>query len=105
MKDLGRRARLSGWAGPKAAQAQSPSSPSAISALIFSMTAASNSGMTLIDAVNTYKKAVGNVPELIAIYYTSRMLKHLESLHQDGQVLVSCPIEVYSRCFYQTLSN
>ncbi|KAL9190856.1 hypothetical protein ACHAXT_000562 [Thalassiosira profunda] len=54
---------------------------------LFSMTAASNSGMTLIDAVNTCKKAVGNVPELVAIYYTSRMLKHLESLHQDGQVL------------------
>ena len=53
------------------------------------MTAASTSGMNLIDVVNTYRKVVGNVPELVAIYYTSRMLKHLESLHQDGQVLVS----------------
>ena len=53
------------------------------------MTAASDSGMTLIDVVNTYKKIMGNVPELVAIYYTSRMLRHLESLHQDGKVLVS----------------
>jgi len=54
---------------------------------LFSMTAGSDSGMTLIDVVNTYKKIMGNVPELVAIYYTSRMLKHLESLHQDGKVL------------------
>jgi hypothetical protein len=45
--------------------------------------------MTLIDVVNTYKKLTGNVPELIVIYYTSRMLQHLESLHQNGRVLVS----------------
>ena len=56
---------------------------------LFSMTAGSDSGMTLIDVVNTYKKTIGNVPELVAIYYTSRMLKHLESLHQRGKVLVS----------------
>lgn len=53
------------------------------------MTAGSESGKTLIDVVNTYKKLTGNVPELIAIYYTSRMLEHLESLHQNGRVLVS----------------
>jgi hypothetical protein len=56
---------------------------------LFSMTAGSDSGMTLIDVVNTYKKIMGNVPELISIYYTSRMLKHLETLHQNGRVLVS----------------
>ncbi len=44
--------------------------------------------------VNTYKKINGNVPELIAIYYTSRMLKHLESLHLEGKVLVSSLQEV-----------
>ena len=38
--------------------------------------------------VNTYKKMTGNVPEIIAIYFTSRMLKHIEALHQDGKVLV-----------------
>jgi hypothetical protein len=56
---------------------------------LFSMTAASDSGMTLIDVVNTYKKIMGNVPELVSMYYTSRMLKHLETLHQNGRVLVS----------------
>ena len=56
---------------------------------LFSMTAGSDSGMNLIDVVNTYKKMTGNVPEIIAIYFTSRMLKHIEALHQDGKVLVS----------------
>ena len=56
---------------------------------LFSMTAGSDSGMTLIDVVNTYKKITGNVPELLAMYYTSRMLKHLELLHRYGKVLVS----------------
>ena len=65
---------------------------------LFSMTAASDSGMTLIDVVNTYKKIMGNVPELVAIYYTSRMLRHLESLHQDGKVLVSPLDSLDSAC-------
>lgn len=56
---------------------------------LFSMTAGSDSGMNLIDVVNTYKKITGNVPEQIAIYYTSRMLKHIEMLHRCGKVLVS----------------
>lgn len=56
---------------------------------LFSMTAGSDSGMTLIDVVNTYKTITGTVPEMIAIYYTSRMLKYLELLHQSGRVLVS----------------
>lgn len=54
---------------------------------LFMMTAGSESGMNLIDVANTYKKIMGNVPELIAIYYTSRMLRHLESLHEEGKVL------------------
>ena len=54
---------------------------------LYMMTAGSESGMTLIDLANTYKKIMGNVPELIAIYYTSRMLKHLKALHEDGKVL------------------
>ena len=54
---------------------------------LFMMTAGSESGMNLIDVANTYKKIMGNVPELIAIYYTSRMLRHLESLHNEGKVL------------------
>ena len=54
---------------------------------LFMMTAGSESGMNLIDVANTYKNIMGNVPEMIAIYYTSRMLRHLESLHEDGKVL------------------
>lgn len=61
---------------------------------LFSMTAASDSGMTLIDVVNTYKKIMGNVPELVSIYFTSRMLNHLETLHQSGRVLVSSFIAI-----------
>ena len=56
---------------------------------LFMMTAGSESGMNLIDVANTYKKIMGNVPELLAIYYTSRMLRHLEVLHENGKVLVS----------------
>ena len=56
---------------------------------LFTMTAGSETGMNLIDVANTYKKIMGNVPELIAIYYTSRMLRHLDVLHTDGNVLVS----------------
>ena len=62
---------------------------------LFSMTAGSDSGMTLIDVVNTYKKITGNVPELLSIYYTSRMLKHLELLHRYGKVLVSTCMTIY----------
>ena len=65
---------------------------------LFSMTAGSDSGMTLIDVVNTFKKMTGSVPEQVALYYTSRMLKHLESLHQDAKVLVS-PLMII--CYWQ----
>ena len=53
----------------------------------FLMTAASDSGFTLIDVVNVFNKILGKVPEPVAIYYTSRMLRHIESLHTEGKVL------------------
>ena len=56
---------------------------------LFVMSAGSDSGMTLLDVVNTCKKSIGSVPEMLAIYYTARMMKHLECLHRDGNVLVS----------------
>jgi hypothetical protein len=62
--------------------------------LVFSMSAVSDSGMTLIDVVNIYKKIMGNIPELVSIYYTSRILKHLKTLHQNGRVLVSSFIAI-----------
>lgn len=48
------------------------------------MTAGSESGFNLLDVVNLYK---GNVPELIAIHYTHRMLCTLEELHLRGKML------------------
>ncbi|KAL7485402.1 hypothetical protein ACHAW6_010996 [Cyclotella cf. meneghiniana] len=54
---------------------------------LFVMTAGSDSGMTLVDVVNTYNKSIGSVPEMVAIYYTSRMLRHLECLHREGKML------------------
>lgn len=56
---------------------------------IFSMTAASRSGLNLVDLVNVYSIKLGEpVPELIALHYTSRMLKHIETLHWHGKMLV-----------------
>jgi Mad3/BUB1 homology region 1. len=51
------------------------------------MTAGSKTGFTLLDLVNLYK---GNVPELLAIHYTHRMLTVIEILHLRGKILVSC---------------
>ena len=73
--------------------------PTARSISVFSdgaalqMTAGSHSGLNLLDVVNFHK---GNIPELIAIHYTHRMLCHLETLHLTGKFLVSL---VLSNCW------
>lgn len=55
---------------------------------LLGMTAGSTTGMNLVDIVNVYKKCEGGpVPELIAIHYTARMLKHIETLHWHGKIL------------------
>jgi len=55
---------------------------------LMSMTAASQSGLNLVDVVNMYNTQLGEkVPELIAIHYTARMLHHLEKLHWHGKIL------------------
>ncbi len=65
--------------------------PTALSFMIFrdgaamGMTAGSCTGLNLIDIINAHK---GSVPELLAIHYTSRMLKHLETLHTAANFLV-----------------
>ena len=57
---------------------------------ILSMTAGSRSGLNIVDLSNAYKVKLGDtVPELLALHYTSRMLKHVETLHSRGRVLVS----------------
>jgi len=59
---------------------------------ILSMTAGSNSGLNLVDLANVYKLKLGeHVPEIIALHYVSRMLRHLEQLHWHGKILVSTP--------------
>jgi hypothetical protein len=55
---------------------------------ILSMSAASNSGLNLVGLVNAYKQTGSGVPEIIALHYTSRMLKHVEQLHSQGKILV-----------------
>lgn len=55
---------------------------------LLGMTAGSATGMNLVDIVNVYKIAEGGpVPELIALHYTARMLKHVETLHWHGKIL------------------
>lgn len=52
------------------------------------MTAGSKNGMNLVDKSNIYKvREGGPVPELIAMHYTARMLKHIELLHWHGKML------------------
>lgn len=57
--------------------------------LIVLMTAGSNSRMTLFAVTNKFQNITNNIPELIALYYTSRMPRNLESPHQKCHVLVS----------------
>eukprot|EP00980_Cylindrotheca_fusiformis_P018489 scaffold6124_cov122-Cylindrotheca_fusiformis.AAC.8 len=62
---------------------------------VFSMTAGSRSGLNLVDLVNAYTQKLGEpLPELIALHYTSRMLKHVEMLHWHGRILVRMHCDV-----------
>lgn len=55
---------------------------------LMSMTAASESGLNLVDVRNIYQIRLGSsVPELVALHFTSRMLHHLEILHWHGKIL------------------
>ena len=57
---------------------------------LLTMTTASRSGFNLIDLVNVYRTSEGGpVPELIVLFYASRMLLHLETIHCHGCILVS----------------
>ena len=75
--------------------------PNALQFVMFSngatmgMTAGSPTGLNLLDIVNAHK---GAVPELLAIHYTSRMLKHLETLHFTAKFLVS--LKVFNEGFF-----
>lgn len=70
---------------------ESPNFPQPLTLTLYSngatmsMTAASSTGLNMLDIVYAHD---GSVPELLAIYYTSRMLKCLESLHLNANILV-----------------
>ena len=56
---------------------------------MFGMTTGSKSGLNIIDLVNIYASTNESVPELLALHYTSKMLRLVEMLHWHGRVLVS----------------
>jgi len=57
---------------------------------LLSMTTASRSGINLIDLVNIYHKFEGGrVPELLALFYVSKMLQCVAILHSRCSILVS----------------
>ena len=58
---------------------------------ILSMSAASESGLNLVDLYNFYNLILGEpaVPELIALHYISIALGIIEKLHWYGRILVS----------------
>jgi hypothetical protein len=56
---------------------------------ILSMSAASDSGLNLVDLSNIYKLKLGEpVPELIALHYTSQMLNIVADMHLHCKILV-----------------
>ena len=79
--------------------------PVALTFMIFNngatmgMTAGSCTGLNLLDIINAHKRSV---PELLAIHYTSRMLKHMETLHLTAKVLVSKSVGFFL-CYPQPL--
>ena len=62
------------------------------------MTCGSQSGLNLVDLVNVYKVKEGasGVPELVALHYTIRMLKHIEAFHWKGIILLSVSVQTLS---------
>jgi hypothetical protein len=53
------------------------------------MSTGSTSRLSLIDLNNLYTKLGEEIPEILALHYTARMLHHLELLHWHAKVLVS----------------
>jgi hypothetical protein len=55
---------------------------------MLTMSAGSRSGLNIVDLVNVYANLDKQVPEILALYYTARMLHHLGVLHWHAKVLV-----------------
>ena len=78
---------------------------------LLGMTAGSQNGMNLVDISNIYKvQERCQVPELIVLHYTAKMLKHIEMLHWRGHIL-HCDVKpdnwvvVASACAYDGCSE
>jgi hypothetical protein len=52
---------------------------------MMSMTAASESGLTLVDLVNLYRQCNEKIEDLVPLHYATRMMHHLELLHGHGK--------------------
>jgi checkpoint serine/threonine-protein kinase len=100
--------RLEGRAEEKITPYSFPSPLSFISLAdggLLSMTAASKTGLNLVDLANVYQLRLGeHVPEIVSLHYVSRMLRHLEKLHWHGKIIhcdvkpdnfVSCTLECF----------
>jgi len=71
---------------------------------IMSMSAASETGLNLVDLSNFYKLKLGKpVPELIALHYTSIALRIIEQLHWHGKILVCSPMHHCSLKMYNII--
>lgn len=55
---------------------------------MLTMSAGSRSGLNIVDLANVYASLGEQVPQILALHYTARMLHHLEVLHWHAKVLV-----------------
>lgn len=60
---------------------------------LLTMEAVSTSGLNLVDLINVHRQFRGEpaLPEILALYYVTRMLEALELLHWSGNILVRFP--------------
>ena len=70
---------------------------------ILSMSAASETGLNLVDLSNFYTLKLGkSVPELLAFHYTSVALRIIEELHFCGKILVRSTNCAYKSKIHET---
>lgn len=64
---------------------------------LLTMQAVSDSGLNFIDLLNAYRgRNQLGLPEILAVYYVSRMLYIIETLHWFGHILVSFASTVFN---------
>jgi hypothetical protein len=90
LQRLADRLALSGNNNAKKSYPQAFSFISLSDGGILSMSAASSSGLNLLDLSNFYKLKLGEpVPELLVLHFTSQMLRIVADMHCHGKILVS----------------